>query len=123
MWTRVKNFSTIILPLAWMGLIYYFSDQSVLPGPEAFWLDVVTKKVAHIVVYAGLYWCWWRWAAALRLTDKRGWRYVLVVFCVLYAIFDEWHQGQVSGRIMSGRDVLLDSYASLLACWWSARLL
>jgi VanZ family protein len=37
------------------------------------------------------------------------------VFTVLYAIFDEWHQSFIPGRVAASKDVMFDSFGAMVA--------
>ncbi len=42
-------------PLLMMGIIYYVSSLSVLPGSTVVWWDFILKKSAHMTEYALLF--------------------------------------------------------------------
>ena len=99
---------------AWMGLIYYFSNQPDLKSALAPTWDHVLRKGAHFLEYFTL--CYLLYRAI------RGHGIPLVpslLICVLaavgYAISDEWHQGWVSGRTSSPIDASIDTLG-VLAC-------
>lgn len=100
--------------LLWAGLIYYLSDQSVLPGFKVSIWDFLFKKTAHLTVYAVLYLLTQR---ALNLTTKLNinisWKIALLA-CILYGISDEAHQTFVMGRQGTLRDVGFDTLGSSL---------
>ena len=102
--------------LLWMGLIFYSSSQSHLPGPQNHVLDFTMKKIAHVIVYAVL--------ALLLLqanrVSKRPAIYAMVI-AVLYAASDEFHQSFVPGREPTLRDVGIDAAASAAALILAAR--
>ena len=103
-------------PLAWMGMIFYLSAQSSLPGPPQPWLNTLLKKGAHFGVYAGLAFWWWR---ALRSAPQRlsnGTALALAfILTVLYAVSDEFHQSFTPGRQPSPWDVLVDAAGAATA--------
>lgn len=87
--------------LLWAGLIYWLSAQSKLPSASLGWLDFVIKHLAHILVYAGLYfWLWWA---------QKPRRWLPLIITLLYALSDEYHQSFVPGRYMSLMDLGFDS--------------
>ena len=98
-------------PVVWAGIIFAFSAQSILPGFETNTLDFIFKKIAHITVYAVLYFLVFR-AVTLEHPNKspRSKRYYLVPFLVvlLYASIDELHQSFVPGRHATIRDIGYD---------------
>jgi VanZ family protein len=107
-------------PLAWMGIIYYLSAQSTLPGPPQPLLDTLLKKSAHFWVYAGLAFWWWRaLGSARRSSPERlpnGAVLALAfILTVLYAASDEFHQSFTPGRHPSPWDVLIDSAGAAAA--------
>ena len=107
-------------PLAWMGIIYYLSAQSTLPGPPESLLNTLLKKGAHFGVYAGLAFWWWRALCSARRTSperlSNGAVLVLAfILTVLYAASDEFHQSFTPSRHPSLWDVLLDAAGAAAA--------
>ncbi len=107
-------------PLAWMGMIYYLSAQSTLPGPPEPWLNLLLKKGAHFGVYAALAFWWWRaLCSARRASPERlssGTVLALAfILTVLYAASDEFHQSFTPSRHPSPWDVLIDAAGAATA--------
>jgi VanZ family protein len=107
-------------PLAWMGMIFYLSAQSTLPGPPQPWLDTLLKKSAHFGVYAGLAFWWWRALRSVQGTPEKrlskGTVLALAfILTVLYAASDEFHQSFTPGRHPSLWDVLIDAAGAATA--------
>lgn len=105
-----------IPPLAWAGVIFFFSSQSLLAGLEVSTLDFLFKKSAHMFVYAVLYILLHR---AFRLTFPSInpillWLIPLVI-CFAYALSDEYHQSLVPGRFPSSRDIGFDMLGVAIA--------
>ena len=105
---------TYLLPflpaVGWMALIFVLSS---LPSPDVSsvdWVDYLTKKTAHVVVYAVL-------AASLYL-PLRGTRWASVaaplafVLTVAFAASDEFHQA-FTGRTSLATDVLIDAMGAV----------
>lgn len=96
--------------LAWMGVIWFFSDQPNLSsGLTADWW---LRKGAHITEYAVL--------TVLLFAALRGknWKTALagaVVIAILYAALDERHQTWIEGRSGNLKDVGIDTAGALLA--------
>ena len=96
-----------------MGLIFYLSSLSTLPSAQLVLSDFIFKKAAHMFVYAVL------WLLVLTAAKVR-WRFspkLLVsvyVFCILYAISDEFHQSLTPGRHPSVLDVGFDTLGMYL---------
>lgn len=108
-------FSKAYLPvLAWAGLIFYLSSQSVLAGLEINVLDFIFKKSAHMFVYFVLYFLTFR--AELMINEQRKNRWLVpIIICLLYALSDEFHQSFTPGRHASFRDIGFDSLGVLIA--------
>jgi VanZ family protein len=107
-------------PLAWMGMIYYLSAQSNLPGPPDPWLNTLLKKGAHFGVYAGRAFWWWRALRSARETSpsrlSNGAVLALAfILTVLYAASDEFHQSFTPERHPSPWDVLIDAAGATAA--------
>lgn len=111
--TKIQNWLLVFL---WMGLIFFLSHQPDLKsGLPDFW-DFIFRKIAHITEYAILTWLLFR---AL-IPHKRA-LLAAIIFSLLYAISDEYHQTFVFGRQGCLRDVLIDSLGILLAVAWIKR--
>ena len=104
-----------------MGMIFYLSHQ---PGdfvqlPQVVGLD----KVAHVIAYGIL--------AATFLYGLQPFIHdanrtviaiVIILFCLLFGISDEFHQSFIPGRFVSGWDVAADAIGGLLVvCFWYMR--
>ena len=110
-----QHASTWLPLLAWMALIYRFSDQPDLPQVGSTLLDLLIKKGLHALAYAILASLWWR---ALRSTSSgHPLRWAWLLAC-LYAASDEWHQTFVPGRSGQPSDVLIDALGALAAVLW-----
>ncbi len=125
-WSIIKKWRWLLLPLGWMAVIFALSAQSILPGPQVFLGDFIFKKGAHMFVFGMLY-IWWR--IFLEHYEKEGgkkirlkWLWALV-FTVIYAGMDEYHQSMVPGRTATLRDVGFDTLGAVTAMLWSYRVL
>lgn len=104
--------------LAWMGVIYYFSDVPNSFHVTEHYLGVMNyfcRKWAHMGEYAVLMILTFR---ALRaLSNSSSWvTYATALgVTVMYALLDEHHQSYVVGRSSSIGDVAVDSAGALLA--------
>ena len=108
----ISNFINQWSPVfVWCAFIFFMSSQPHLPGPQDKTLDFILKKIGHITVYAVLF----------RLTydalGKKSEHRVLnaFVFCILYAISDEYHQSFVPGRTPMLRDVGIDLVGMMIS--------
>jgi VanZ family protein len=101
----MKNNKSILrwLPaIALMVVIFGFSSIPSQEMPSFGILDLVVKKGAHMLGYGLLALAYWY---GLRF-DKRRW-WLALLFAVLYAISDEFHQSFVPGRHPSLVDALI----------------
>lgn len=139
----------------WLGVIFTasgdsksFAHSSRLLGPLLHWLfphlsgpsvdNVVTlvRKCAHLTEYAILGFLFWRALRKPVKGDPRAWSWKeaawSVLFVVLYAGTDEFHQHFVPGRDASIRDVMIDTTGASLGMillwavgswrkWWGRR--
>ncbi len=95
--------------VVWMAIIFTFSSiPDLRSGLQPMW-DLVLRKFAHAGEYAILGWLAYH---ALRMSGvPRGRAAVYaVLFGVLYAASDEFHQTFVPGRHGAVIDVTLDSF-------------
>jgi VanZ family protein len=111
--------SFFMLPVLWMGVIFFLSNQSVLPGLRLGWADFILKKCAHISVYFILF---LSWVISVKNTGRaitgKTWAAIFIL-CFLFAISDEYHQSFIPGRTASPRDVGFDMAGACLAFLWS----
>ncbi|SHM97044.1 VanZ family protein [Gracilibacillus kekensis] len=148
----MKKIGYWLLPILWMAIIYYSSDQpyqeqdikpflsdyinlsflepylqsitftynqSVVSVDQlglAGFIEFFIRKGAHVGVFMVL--CIWFYLA-IRQTSKYSNHRTSSIFAfsatLLYAIFDEWHQGWTPNRTPYIGDVLLDGFGALLA--------
>jgi VanZ family protein len=110
----------IVVLLAWMGLITYWSSQGTLPidRPDvANLLHNLQHRFAHLLAF-GLMALLARWVFD-------GWpRAALFAVLVtsLFAVVDEFHQSFVPGRRAAIDDWALDTLSAALAIYVFARL-
>lgn len=98
-----------------MGVIFYLSNQPDLKSGLESRLDFVLRKTAHIAEYAILTFLAWR--AISDREDKKGGKYLItaIIFSVLYAASDEYHQAFVAGRVGNPADILIDALGIAIA--------
>jgi VanZ family protein len=101
----------VLLPLAMMAAIFYFSAQPY-DGPDLAWWEVAARKLGHIAGYAVLTYLWW-WALVGAVSRPLVWA---AGIALLYAASDEYHQTFVDGRHGAVEDVVIDSLGIALAC-------
>lgn len=105
-----RHVSRFAPPLALMAVIYALSAQPDL-GTGLGTIDLVARKLAHMVEF-GLLWLLWVRALGASML-------VLATLITLgYAAGDEWHQTMVAGRVGSPVDVLVDALGVAIA--WAA---
>jgi VanZ family protein len=85
-----------------MAVIFGFSSTPATRLPNFGLLDFVVKKGGHMLGYALLALAYWY---GLRLEKSRWW--LALLFALLYAVSDEFHQSFVPGRHPSWVDVFL----------------
>jgi VanZ family protein len=92
----------------WMGLIYALSAQPALPSAPAPLLDLIVKKLGHMIEYAIL---------TVLLGEALPSRSTPLAWAlaVLYAMTDEYHQTFVPGRNGCLGDVLIDAVGASIA--------
>lgn len=119
---KIKRGVYWCLLIGWMLVIFFFSSQD---GTSSSGLSnsiinlfpvriepLIIRKIAHFTEYfiLGIL----SFNLCLEYTDATKKKMLQIwLFCVLYAISDEWHQGFVGGRNPAIFDVLIDSLGSL----------
>lgn len=100
----MKRLLNLWLPVvAWCAVIFALSATPDLSSGLSY--DYPLRKAGHMAVFGVL------WALARRAVGD-GWG---LVFTVLYAATDEYHQAFVPGRVGAWTDVALDGAGALLA--------
>jgi VanZ family protein len=97
-----------------MGVIFTISSFSTLPGVSDYWVDIILKKLAHMLEFGLLYIYLYR---AIRWHQALHPRQLLLAFsiAILYAATDEIHQSFIPGRHPEIFDVLIDTYGIFVA--------
>lgn len=121
----------LLLPLAWMGGIFYFSHQPAEQSAELSnglvsklieifhlpFTDHFVRKSAHFSEYAllGIL-----TVNAMRLFFSKNSLWVALAVCSFYSVTDEFHQLFIPGRSCQFSDMLLDTAGSAVGIflWW-----
>lgn len=104
----------------WAALIFYLSNQSILPGLPFSDFDFFFKKIAHISVFGVLYLLLFFGTRYWLKPQQQTALFVLPIGIALaYACIDELHQSFVPGRYPTWRDVGYDSLGIAFA-WLKA---
>ncbi|NUM25141.1 MAG: VanZ family protein [Candidatus Buchananbacteria bacterium] len=98
--------------LLWFGVIYYFSNQPDLKSQFLPSWDLVLRKIAHLAEFFVLAYLFFRAYQSVGFSKIKSLIFALM-FSVLGAVFDEWHQSFISGRVASITDILIDSIGAL----------
>jgi len=128
-----KTLSFWLPVFLWCGLIFTMSSIPTLPKVGFIWWDFIMKKSAHLIEYAILYFLLWRAITKAKLKvknrrlrvetqgvdlkDIKIW-IIPLIFGLLYAMSDEFHQSFVMGRTSKVRDVGFDFLGMLLMLYW-----
>lgn len=103
-------------PLVWMSFIFFLSSRQSVTITGTFTIDFVIFKGLHMIEYGFLYLLLFR--AFYSLKNKQlslETKYVLaLVFAVVYAASDEFHQTFVASREGTIRDILIDTAGIVL---------
>ncbi len=96
-----------------MLAIFGFSSIPSSEMPNFGSSDLVVKKGGHVLGYGLLAVAYW---AGLRF-DKRRW-WLALLFALIYAASDEYHQAFVPGRHPSWVDALVIDGSGAASCAW-----
>lgn len=110
-----KNYIFWLPTLIWAGIIFAFSNHSVIRTSEFFFADFILKKTAHFTEYLILFVLVYRSFKNTIIPGKNKCLYLSLILTVLYAISDEIHQTFVPGREGRPRDVFIDSLGIVTA--------
>lgn len=103
------------LPIVlWCSLIFYLSNIPDLHITRAWW-DYPLRKGAHMAEFAVLAYLWVRALSGSTTWPRKKIFWIAFVLTFLYACSDEFHQSFVPGRVMSPKDVLIDTLGAGIA--------
>jgi hypothetical protein len=92
------------LPLFLMcTFIFIQSSKPAVAVSYVGWFNFFLHKLAHVVVFSLLF-----LFACRGFRDKK----IALIFTIIYAISDEYHQSFIATRTASFTDVLIDSFAA-----------
>ena len=101
-----------------MGVIFYLSHQpgSLNQLPQLMGLDKLGHSIAYgILAGAFLYGL----HPFIHNSNRAVAGAIVVLFCTVYGISDEFHQAFIPGRFVSAWDVMADCFGALfVVCWW-----
>jgi VanZ family protein len=124
-YTSVIMIKKMLLPwlpaVLMMTIIFGFSSIPSSEMPNFGAEDLVVKKGGHVLGYGLLALAYW---AGLRFEKRRWW--LALLFAVIYAVSDEYHQSFVPGRSPSWVDALvIDGSGAAIALglgyWWRVK--
>lgn len=107
--------SLIYIPwISWMAFTIYLSS---LPGEQLVisqtpWVERNIKNLLHFIQYFGLYILTYRVIVYYKFPASR---YVSLLWCIIFAISDEFHQSFTPNREASLNDIIIDSVGATMA--------
>jgi len=115
----MNNFKVFLkywLPvLAWAGVIFYFSSLPDLKSGFEPTIDFILRKAAHMIEFGILACLFLRIGFCHEKSENMKYIFLLaILFSILYAVTDEYHQSFVAGREMAVRDILIDGVGTVL---------
>ncbi len=103
--------------ILWCSAIFYLSNVPDLHITRDWW-DYPLRKVAHMVEFAILALLLVRALSGSTSWPRKRVFWAAFFFSVLYAWSDEFHQSFVPGRVMSMKDVLIDTIGAAITLRW-----
>ncbi|MFA5051125.1 MAG: VanZ family protein [Patescibacteria group bacterium] len=120
--TKLKTWLNLWLPvIIWAGLIFYLSSiPDLRTSLSQFW-DTVLRKIAHMAEFCILFLLLFRAldGSSKKLRPRRTSlglekMFWALLFSILYAFSDEWHQKFIFGRVSSLIDIGIDSFGAII---------
>ena len=100
----------------WCLVIFILSSIPTLPAPKIIWWDFILKKTAHVIEYAILYFLVYRALSRnFSRSKKLLFTFYSLLFTLVYAFSDEYHQSFVPGRHPKLMDIGFDSLGMLFS--------
>ena len=124
---KIKKILSLIFLILWCLLIFYFSNQPgsvsshssglivkmvriIIPTGNVGLLTFIIRKLAHMFLYFVLTILTYNCFKQFNFKKK----YLIILFCFVYAISDEIHQLFIVNRSCELRDVLIDMIGVLI---------
>lgn len=119
--------------VTWCLVIFIFSSIPTLPTPKILWWDFILKKSAHVIEYGILYYLVFKavkntsevlcpvpyGTGSLSFTSEvKKIKIITFIFCLIYALSDEYHQSFVPGRHAKLMDIGFDFLGMFFMCRW-----
>lgn len=95
--------------IAWMGLIFFLSSRPSLQVSSVGWQDLLFRKTAHILEYFILALFFRRSLTRTTSLTRPVVLLLTLIFSLLYAVSDEFHQTLVPGREGKIFDMAIDA--------------
>ncbi|MFA6410195.1 MAG: VanZ family protein [Candidatus Buchananbacteria bacterium] len=106
---KVINWLAVI---AWLAVIFYFSNQPNLKSEfEPLW-DLIFRKIAHMAEFFVLAYLFFNALSKNKVSLKKK-LFLVLILTFLSAVFDEYHQSFIANRVASPVDVGIDSLGIL----------
>jgi VanZ family protein len=105
---KLNRWLAVIL---WMSLIFFWSSIPDLKSSLPTLYDTILRKGAHIGEYLVLAWL------VSRAWDNLKRQWFVLVFCLVFAASDEFHQLFVRDRSGQLIDVAVDTVGILIGLW------
>lgn len=107
------SFDILLLAL-YSATIYWLSDQPSLPAPMLF---PHQDKLIHLAAYAVMGLLAWRCVSRLPLNQKTM-MVIALIYCLIFAFTDEWHQSYIPGRTADIFDWIADAVGASIVIGW-----
>ncbi|MGB5717851.1 MAG: VanZ family protein [Gammaproteobacteria bacterium] len=114
MLTLSARFISLLLAIAWAGLIFYLSSQ---PGIHTPLLFPGQDKLFHLIAFGMLGFLLMGTLKATNSGYRTGQVWFVVLLVASYGVLDEFHQYFVPGRSVEFYDALADAAGGLLGAW------
>ncbi|NMA29843.1 MAG: VanZ family protein [Candidatus Pacebacteria bacterium] len=106
-------------------MIFILSNQERLPSFNISLLDFLFKKLAHIFVYAILYYLLFLAYLKTNPSKQVGKKHHLwpLLIALIYALGDEFHQSFVKGRYAATHDIAYDFLGMMSVLLYQQKML
>ena len=106
----------------WAAVIFTFSTWPTKKSSEFYLWDFIVKKTAHVVEY-GIFTILIYRALKASGVNKLEAAVYAVILAIMYGMSDEFHQSFTPGREPKVRDVVIDSFGSMISMYLVLKIL